>query len=362
MANNFSIIIHPISRELLYLYEPGMKRLSPDVANKILEWMSPFRASSVEGIKSYATGEKIEGELIMCPLLMEQMVSLSSRKVLGRVVRAVKLAKAHEADVIGLAAYTGMVGTRGSKIYDKLNAPVTTGAHTTLATIPEAILKAMNLLEYTPKKVKIFIFGANHMTHIILKTLGSFCGQFYLYHSLKDRVIDLYNSLVPEQRAKLKVISRDPRYILKDMDVIVNATSRVPTGFDEQYLKNGAIVFDSSYPRSITINRPDVLLIDGVVMEPPGKPRFNFNFGLPERYCFPCMAEPITLAFEKMYQSYSLGKDVSVEKAEKIYRLALKHGFTIGPLTAYEKIIVPERVREVRKNLKRRTTLFRVFK
>ena len=74
------------------------------------------------------------------------------------------------------------------------------------------------------------------------------------------------------------------------------------------------------------------------------------------------MAEPITLAFERMYESYSLGKEICVEKAEKIYKLALKHGFTIGPLTAYDRVIMPERVREVRKNLKRRGQFFSIFR
>ena len=74
MSNNFSILIHPISRRLLYDYEPGMERKSISIAKKILEWMVPFKASSIKGIKSGLTGKEITGEFIMCPLLMEQMV------------------------------------------------------------------------------------------------------------------------------------------------------------------------------------------------------------------------------------------------------------------------------------------------
>lgn len=127
-------------------------------------------------------------------------------------------------------------------------------------------------------------------------------------------------------------------------------------------LKNGAIVFDASYPRSIYITKEDVLLADGVVMEPPGRPRFNFNFGLPKGLCFPCMAEPITLYFEKRYEPYSLGKNISSDKADEIYKLALKHGFRTGALTCYEKVIPTEQIRLIRRNIRRRSSIFSIIK
>jgi len=362
MNHKFSIITHPIRDELMHAYEPGLKRLAPHVAKKILEWTQPFRVSKITGIKSYATSEELEGELIVCPLLMDQMVSLSSRATLKKVTRAVKLAKESHPSIIGLAAYTGIVGLRGSKEYEKIHASVTTGAHITLATAPEAILKAIKLLEYNPKKLKVLIFGANSLGCIILKTLGGVFNQFYLYHSLKDKVIDFYNSLSSAQRETIKVISRDPRYILKDIDVVINVSNNVPTGFDEGLLKSGAIVFDASYPRKINITREDVLLIDGVAMEPPGKPKFYFNFGLPEGYCFSDMAEAITLAFEKKPTLNHFNKEISIEKAESIYKLALKHGFKIGPLTSHEAIIAPEVIAKVIKNKKGSKKIFKFLK
>lgn len=243
MEDKISIIIHPTDRELLYDYEPGMRRLSIDVAKKILEWVSPFKVSSIEGIKSEATGERLNGELIMCSLLTEQMVSMNPRKVLTILVKAAKFAKEKGAKLVGLVGYTAMMGAKGVKLYNKINVPLTTGTHLTFATVPETILKAISLLGYPPKKLKVLIFGANPLVHIVLEKLGNSLGQFYLYHSLRDRVIKIYNYLPSGLKKKVKIISRNPRYFLKDMDIVINATSRLPAGFEEKKIKKRSDCF-----------------------------------------------------------------------------------------------------------------------
>jgi len=93
------------------------------------------------------------------------------------------------------------------------------------------------------------------------------------------------------------------------------------------------------------------------VMCPPGSPKFNFDFGLPEGYCFPCMVEPMALAFEQRFESYSLGKDFSLDKAAQIFKFAQKHGFKAGPLTSYEKIVPQEKINGIKVLIKRKPVL-----
>jgi fatty aldehyde-generating acyl-ACP reductase len=354
MRHKVCIVIHPITRELLYSYEPGMRRLSADVANKLLEWMSPFKASNIEGIKSFATGDRLYGELIMCPLLMEQMVSMRPRKLFRQVVRAVEFARQREAEITALVAYTALVGGRGQKIYDKTRTPLTTGNHLTLATIPEAILKAIDLMGYNPGNLNMLLLGANPLIYTLVRTLGNSLKQFYLYYPARDKLRVYYTVLPSVLKKKVKILSYDPRRSLNEMDIVVNATRRLPSAFDEKRLKSGAIVFDASYPRSIHITRNDVLLMDGITMIAPGNPKFNFNFGLPEGLCFPCMAEPMILAFEKRYESYSIGKEFSIDKTNEIFKLALKHGFKMGPLTSYERVISQDTIMNVVKGTVRK--------
>ncbi|MCM8774664.1 MAG: hypothetical protein NC820_08075 [Candidatus Omnitrophica bacterium] len=358
MGKKVGIVIHPIERGLLYDYEPGMKRFSIDVAKKILQWMSPFKASTIEGIRSALTGEEFYGELIMCPLLMEQMVSLSPRKVLNRVVKAARLAKDRGANMVALVGYSGLVGMGGMKVYENVKIPLTIGMHMTIAIAPQTIIKAVNFLGYRHRRLKVFIFGVNIFTEMVIHKLERLVNEFYLCHTSLDRKIDFYNYLPENLKKKIKIVHDDPLIFIKEMDIVINFTSKKPLGFDENYLKKGAIVFDASYPRDIVISRDDVLLTDGLVLRPPGEPKFNFNFGLEEGFCFPCMAEPITLYFENRFESYSLDKDFSIERAEAIYNLALKHGFKLGHLTSYEKIIPPQKIEAVRKNLARKSFFF----
>ena len=72
-----------------------------------------------------------------------------------------------------------------------------------------------------------------------------------------------------------------------------------------------------------------MLVIKGGVVDVPGKVDFGFDFGLPPGQAYACMAEAMVLALEGLYESYSLGKQVRVEQAREIARLARKHGFSV---------------------------------
>lgn len=351
MKNKLGILIHPVNRELLYAYEPGMRNKSLSITKKLLEWMSPFKVSDIEGIYSLATFKKIEAELIMCPLLLEQMFSLNPRKVLRRVIKTAKFAQARGVSLLGLAAYTAMVGRRGLRVQEALDIPVTTGANMSLATIPEALFKAINILGYTPEKMNILIIGLTHVSEIIVNSLGYSVKKIYLYASNREKTEVLNQSLNPYLKKKIERIKANLKFLLPIFDLVAIATNYLPGDFKPEHLKKGAIVLDSSYPRRIKTSREDILILDGVSMIPPGQPYFNFNFGLPEGLCFPCMAEPIVLALEDKWVSYSLGKDISLDKAQKIFKLALKHGFKIGPLTVEDGIIPPEKIAKIKENI-----------
>ncbi len=357
MDSRISIIIHPIDRELLYRFEPGMKRLDITLVKKMLEWMAPFKAASIEGIKSKATGAKLNAELIMCPLLMEQMASLSPRRIFNKVLQSVRLAKARGARAAALVAYTALVGERGLKLYEKTGIPITTGNHLTLATMPMAILKAAEMLGKDPARLNMLLVGANPLVYTFVRQLGYLFNRIYIYYPVPEKIRMYYTVLPFDLKRKVEILYRNPRNLLREMDVVVNATRRLPALFDEKLLKSGAIVFDASYPRSVYINRSDVLLIDGITVLPPGNPRFNFDFGLPEGMCFPCMAEPMVLAFEERFEAYSLGKDFSTDKVNDIFKLAQKHGFKLGDLTSYERVIPLPKIAAVKSSQKTRKSL-----
>jgi predicted amino acid dehydrogenase len=94
--------------------------------------------------------------------------------------------------------------------------------------------------------------------------------------------------------------------------------------------------------------RDDVLVIDGGMVAVPGQVDFHFNFGFPPGMAFACMAETMALALEGRWESYTLGKDLSVAQVEEMARLAAKHGFKLGGFRSFERAVTPEQIERVR--------------
>lgn len=345
---DFALIVHPTSEELLHRYEPGMKNKPRPLVKKVLEWMSPFKASDVTGLCS-ETGKKAEGFLVMCPLLMEQMTTLSPSKVIKAINKAAQLAQKLGTKIIGLGAYAALIGNKGLDIAKNLDLPVTTGAAYTLAMIPEAIFRATALMDMPIEKAKILIIGAtNSVGRICIEVLSRSSNTLILASRSQDRLNEIIKISKSHSRAIL-IRADDIERDAQQADIIVYAANQPLLPFNISKLKPGTIIFDSSYPRKIhQDSRDDILIIDGVAIKPPGEAEFNFDFGLPKGLAFPCMAEPIVLVFENRFETFSLGKEITFARAMEILRLATKHGFEVAELTSAERVLPRQEVLKIR--------------
>jgi len=346
---DYAIIVHPTNEELLYRYEPGMKHRPKLLVKKVLEWMSPFKASDVTGLMS-PQGRAPKGTLVMCPLLMEQMISLSPHKVMASVLATIKFALGLNTRLIGLTAYTAFSGNKGEDLAKHLNVALTTGTSYTLGMLPESILRAVDLMDIELDKTRILVIGAT-------TSIGKFCIEIFAHLTQgifitatnQDKLNLLLAELPKEKRAKLQRIS-DIESVLDQTKIIIIATNRLPIGLDLNKIRPGTIIFDISYPRRIPSHiRDDILVIDGVAIRPPGENvDFNFDFGLPKGLCYPCIAEPMILAMEQKFENYSLGKEPEPHKIREIMQLGTKHGFEIASLTSQEKIISNEDILRIK--------------
>ena len=350
---DYALIIHPTSEELLHKYEPGMKRKPIALVRKLLEWMSPFKAAEVQGLYS-PLGRTARGTLVMCPLLLDQMASLSPSKVMKAVIETLKLAHSLNPKIIGLTAYTAFSGNKGLELTKLVNVPLTTGSNYTLATIPESILRAVDIMEADLKHTDLLILGVtSSIGKYCFEILSHFVRNIYVTVHNKEKFQLFFSELPKEKRKKLHIV-QGLAPILNKTGIVIVATNRLPSDFDLTKLRPGTIVFDSSYPRKISAQiRDDILVIDGVTIRPPGvSVKFNFDFGLPEGLCFPCMAEPMILALDRKYENYSLGKDPDIYKVREIMHLGAKHGFEIAGLTSHERAISIEEILKIKNNSK----------
>ena len=62
------------------------------------------------------------------------------------------------------------------------------------------------------------------------------------------------------------------------------------------------------------------------------------------------MAETIALALEGRYESYTLGKDLSVAQVKEIAGIARQHGFKLAGFRSFEHAVPQEEIERIRHN------------
>ena len=138
---------------------------------------------------------------------------------------------------------------------------------------------------------------------------------------------------------------------LRKADIVVVVTSLADVVIEPQDLKSGAVIYDFARPRNIALKavarREDILVIEEILVDVPGKPEFNFDFGFPPGQCSACWAEVIILTLEKKYESFSLGREVTFSQVKEIGALAQKHGFKLAGL----KSLTRGEIEEIKENV-----------
>lgn len=284
------------------------------------------------------TCAKTEGWFIACPLTPDMMIrELPLEVVYDRIVACTKLAKELGADLVGLGAFTSVVGDGGITIAQRSPLPVTTGNSYTVATAIEGTMKAAELVGVDFPQATLAVVGA---TGSIGKTCARILGRQF------GRTLIIGRDMAKTEAVVNEIGLGEPIIDLKrliEADVVITVTSSDSEIIMPENLKPGAIVCDVARPRDVSVRvgneRPDVLVIEGGVVSVPGNPDFGFNFRFPRGTAYACMSETIMLALEGRAESFTLGKDVSEDQVETTWALAKKHGFTLSQFRAFEKVV-----------------------
>jgi predicted amino acid dehydrogenase len=354
----FAFIVHPLDFEDVVRFEPKVKGKSKILVEKVIEWTPPFKLSEITGIKS-KTGKEAFGYFIGCPLLPKHMLTLDIKFVLGKIIQAGKLAEELGAKIVGLGAYTSVVGDAGVTVSKNLNIAVTTGNSYTVASAIKGVKMAAEKLEIELSEATCCVVGATG-------SIGKVCAKI-LSKEVKKIIVVGRNPNSTEIFAKqLKEISSSEveasinvKESVKKSDIVITATSSPYELVGPEDLKPGAVVCDVSRPPNVSPSvaevREDVLIIDGGVIKVPGEDvRFNYDFGFPKNLAFACMSETMILDLEERYENFSLGRNLSIEKVEEIERLAEKHGFEVVAFRSFEKPLSEEKIEKIKNNLKKK--------
>ena len=131
-VNRFAFVIHPLSQEYFKNIKPIelLSHVSPpvfmDTVEKAMAYAPPFVYSKVTGIKS-PTGVEAEGWLISVGGTPKEIMNHSPEFTYSRLLDAARMAKRLGAQIMGLGAFTKVVGDAGLTVARRAPLPITTG-------------------------------------------------------------------------------------------------------------------------------------------------------------------------------------------------------------------------------------------
>jgi predicted amino acid dehydrogenase len=357
-VDTFAFIIHPIDpkRDVSRKFPILGRVLSERQIDFFSTFFPPVYISEISGVTSQSTGKQLKGWFIACPYTPRRMLELPERIVYRKIIQTGRLAEKLGAQILGLGAFTSVVGDAGVTIAKGLDVPVTTGDSYTVMVAVDAIREAACVMDIPLKTATAAVVGATGaIGQVCAELLADDVERLYLIGRRQDALEELRDRLQVHARAELIISTRMD--VLKEAQLILTVTSSIHDVIRPEHLQPGSVVCDVARPRDVSAMvaavRDDILVIDGGMVDVPGPVDFHFNFGFPAGKAYACMAETIALALEGKFEDYTLGKHLTRERVEEINLIAKKHGFRLSGFRSFEREVTPEQIEVVRQNAKR---------
>lgn len=351
----FAFIIHPLSIKDMEHVSPVLKYVPDSLLEACLKMKKPFKVSHITGIKSpYA---EAEGWFIGCPLTAKQMMELPEEFVMDRIIESGQVAQELGAKIVGLGAFTSVVGDAGITIAKNLDIAVTSGNSYTVATAIEGTKEAVRLMGKKLSDCRAVVVGASgSIGSAAVRLLAKEVEHITLVARHLQPLEELAQQLLKENLCAVSVTDNIGQS-LKEADIVITVTSALDFIINPDDLKPGAVVCDVARPRNVSkevsAKRKDVLVIEGGVINVPGNVDFHFNFGFPPHTSYACMAETMILALEKKYEDFTLGRNLELNKVLTIADLAHKHDFKLAGFRNFERAVTEKEISAIRATAER---------
>ncbi len=350
-TNRFAFVIHPL--QVRYIREHpsfGWTRLLPEsVLEWIAAWVPPVYLSRMTGGHSPTTGQRVEGYLYTLGTTPRQMMLRSEKFTYKRLAIAARSAQRQGAKIMGLGAYTSVVGDAGETVARELDIAITSGNSLTVYTTIESAKQASRRMGLNELSLaRLMVIGATG-------SIGSACARLLapqvqevlLVSKEKSKLVELSNRIRQESPGTCVSFATSPNGLLARCDLIITATSSIGTPvMDILECKPGAVICDVAQPPDIdpldAVRRPDVLVIKGGEALMPVEIDWGYDLGLPSRRAYACLAETILLAMEGKFEDFTIGRHITKEQVNEIARLFNKHQFALSELRSYDKIVTDE--------------------
>lgn len=358
----FAFVIHPLSQDFIRKGFPipkGTPKFIMDKVETIAAHMPPMVYCKMDNIIS-PTGAEAEGWLISVGGTPREMLSRSPEFTYRRLLQAAKIAQNLGAQIMGLGAFTKVVGDAGITVARRAPLPITTGnsysASGALWAAADA-MKRMGLvkLEKNSKRIpaKTMVIGASgSIGSVSARLLAMAFEQVVIAGRDLKKLEELKRSILKDTPDADVVCSIDYDSLLGEMDMIVTSTSGAGKKIlDITKVKPGCVITDVARPLDLppeeVAKRPDVLVIESGEIELPTKVRGMKSIGLPPNVIYACLAETIVLALEGRFEVFTVGRDTEWDKVKEIYKLGLKHGMKLSAISGVGGAFTDEDIAKV---------------
>ena len=365
-VNRFAFVIHPLSQEYFKKVKPIdlLSQVSPPVLmnslEKIMAYAPPFVYSHISGIES-PNGVQAEGWLISVGGTPREIMRHSPEFTYRRLLAAADMAKRMGAQIMGLGAFTKVVGDAGVTVAKRSPIPITTGNSYSASGALWAAHDALERLDLLPKpqgkqrvQFKAMVVGATGaIGSVCARLIAKVATEVYLVSPETAKLLAIKESILQETPDAQLFLSAHADRDIADMDMIVTATSGAGKKvLDIMKVKPGCVITDVArpldLPASEVAKRPDVLVIESGEIQLPGEQVKMKNIGLPKGVAYACLAETIVLALEGRFENFTVGRAIEWEKVREIYKLGLKHGMKLAAISGVNGPFSDEDIARVR--------------
>jgi predicted amino acid dehydrogenase len=365
-TSRFAFVIHPLSQEYFRNVSAidTLAKLGPphvmDAVEKAMAHAPPFVYSRVTGVVS-PTGDRAEGWLITVGGTPKELMSHDPEFTYKRLLAAADMAKKMGAQIMGLGAFTKVVGDAGVTVAKQGSLPITTGNSYSASGALWALQAAINRLGIAESddrgrlKGKSMVIGATGaIGSVCARLLAMASDELWLVSPESAKLLALKDEIELENPRATIRISTNVDEQLPQMDAIVTATSAAGKKIiDIMRVKPGAVITDVARPLDLSAEdvarRPDVLVVESGEIQLPGAEVRMKGIGLPPHVAYACLAETIVLALEGRFETFTVGRAIEWPKVKEIYKLGRKHGMELAAISGANGVFSDEDIAAVRK-------------
>ncbi len=348
----FAFVIHPLSADDIFNH-PQLKylRFLPKrLIEQLIANVRPLYLSRITGIRSAATGREVEGYLLSLAATPRELMRRKPGFTYRRLIVASRMAQQMGAQIMGLGAFTKVVGDAGMTVAYKSDIAITSGNSLTVVATLEAAKQAVNTMGGRTDQGRAVVIGATG-------SIGSVCSRLIaqaiqdvvLVAPRPEKLIALKATIEEETPGARVTIATDAGPHLADADLVITTTTAIGQKvIDVLKLKPGCVVCDVARPPDVKEEearlRPDVLVIESGEILLPGEPDFGFDIGLAPGVAYACLAEAAVLSMEGRFENFTLGRNIEMDKVKEMYRLFQKHGLQLEGLRSFGRHVTDEEV------------------